>query len=76
MAGFKNKSLMNFQKTITVSDSSFEMLKNGKHLCINGCSKFINLKVVNENTQEFLIATVTQVGGIFNYSCSIKKHLN
>lgn len=64
---------MNFQKSITVSASSFEMLNNGKHLCIKGCSKFINLKVIKEKTDDFLIATVTQVGGIYNYSCAIKK---
>jgi hypothetical protein len=63
---------MNFQKTIIISDSSFEMLKNGKHLCINGCSRFINLKVIKENTEDFLFAAVIQVGGIFNYSCAIR----
>ena len=64
---------MNTQKTIIVSEPNFNMLKNGKHICINGCSKFINLKVIKENTEEFIIAKVTQVGGIFNYSCAIRS---
>jgi hypothetical protein len=64
---------MNYQKTIKVSKESFNMLEKGKHLCINGCSKFINLKVIKEDTDDFIIATVFQVGGIFNYSCAIRS---
>lgn len=60
-------------KRIKISDSEFKMLNDGKHVCINGVSRFIRLIVENIETSEEIICDVSQVGGIFNYSCAIRK---
>lgn len=62
-----------YSKIITVSDYDFKRLEDGKHTCINGVHRLINIKCINEETKEELIAKVSQHGGIFTKSAAIVK---
>lgn len=62
----------NFSKTITVSRYDLEDLKNGKHICVNNVHRFIKVKCIVENSKDYVIASVTQVGGIFTKSAAIR----
>lgn len=60
-------------KTIIVNSIDFKILESGKNLCVSGINTFINVKVKRENTKDYLIASVIQIGGLFNKSCVIKS---
>lgn len=64
---------INLSKTITLNSIDFKTLESGKNLCVSGINSFINVKVKRENTKDYLIASVVQIGGIFNKSCVIKS---
>lgn len=61
-----------FSQSITVSEYDLSILKECKHICVNGVRRLIKVKCIGEISKEYVIATVTQVGGIFTKSAALR----